>query len=176
MFEPIFNLPNSPAIFVVTILIAILAVLLIIGSLLNIFMFIGPSLSQWIERMRWKSDAESAATLKRVRKSLEILAHDVLKHRLLGLSSLAQQLKRGRKEGKQFSKEQLADMRDEMFRLCGVRSDPNDRLWKQWNETFQEIRRLAHHLMISPIVDPTLRQTSKIMFKLRARGCPALGA
>ena len=62
--------------------------------------FYGHTLSEWIERTRRKNDEFSAEKLLNVRKRLEIMAHDILKHRLLGLASLVQEIKLETDNGK----------------------------------------------------------------------------
>ena len=109
---------NSHAVFIASIIVALIVVCLIVWTAFNIFLFIGPTITKWVETKRTHQDAQSAASLKRVRKLLEILAHDVLKHRLLGLISLDQELKKSEQNQGHITKEQLDDIRDEMFRLC----------------------------------------------------------
>lgn len=169
MLDSIFSLPNSPATFILTIVITCILILIVIAFYLHINLFVGLTLSQWIEKTRLKPDASSANMLKRVRQHLEILAHDVLKHRFMGLQSLAQSIKKNADDnGKiKLTPEQLDDLRKEIFRLCGVRSAPSDRLWQKWKDTFSEIRHLTHNMLLSPFVDPTLKWTTYVMFRLR---------
>ena len=168
MFDLIFGLPNSRLIFIGTIITSVILVLLFIGTSLYLYTNCGPTLTQWIDKLRKRGDAASASKLKRVRTLLEILAHDVLKHRLLGLISLSEGVKSVKKEdGKyELTAEQLDRIREEMFRLCGVKSAPEDRLWRKWTTTFMEIRQLAHYFMVSPFGDPLLKNTARVMLKL----------
>ncbi len=170
MYELIFALPNSRLIFLLTIFAIVVQLLLILGVMLNIFVYLGPTLAQWIEKQRTKGDATNAANLRRVRKLLEILAHDVLKHRLLGMVSLSEEVKNVKKQDGSYelTNDQLDGVREEMFRLCGVKSAPEERLWKKWGKTFWEIRKIAHFYLVAPHIDPMLMDTTRAMIKLRS--------
>lgn len=169
MFDSLYWLPNSTATFILAIVITGILLLIVLAFYLNINHFVGPTLSQWIDKIRLKPDAASANMLKHVRHHLEILAHDVLKHRFLGLQSLALNIqKKADKDGRiTLTPEQLDDLREEVFRLCGVRSAPNDRLWQKWRDTFGEINHITRRKLLSPFVDPTLKWTTYVMFRLR---------
>lgn len=167
MFDSIYLLPNSTATFILTIVFTCIFTLIVIVFLIHINLFVGLTLSQWIDKIRNKTDAASATTLKHIRKHLEILAHDVLKHRFLGLRSLALSIQKAESTHEKLTSEQIDDIREEVFRLCGVRSAPSDRLWQKWWDTFKDIHHLAHHTVLSPIVDPMLKWTSYVMLRLR---------
>lgn len=169
MLNTILFFPGSKLLYFAAIASLCITGLLVIAVSLNIWRFVGLSLSQWIDKTRQKTDAVSAQKLIRVRKLLENLAHDVLKHRLLGLHSLVGEIAShdGNTGENALSAEKYDDFREEIFRLCGVKSIPSERLWTKWLDTFAEVRKIAGRYLILPSSDPLLKDTSKVMRRLR---------
>ena len=136
--------------------------------------FFGHTLSQWVARTRRKDDEISADKLLRVRKLLECLAHDVLKHRLLGLHSLFEEMRQfygnsGHKKIGSMSipPEKGAAFRDEFFRLCGLKARPEERLWIRFRDAFLEICHYTGRRIAAPVADPMFADTVKVLFELR---------
>ncbi|MCL2325346.1 MAG: hypothetical protein FWC40_02430 [Proteobacteria bacterium] len=168
MLEQILVYPSSTAFYVGAVVFFCILLVLLILSIVNARYFVGLTLSQWIDATRQKKDYLSATKLVAVRKLLDALAHDVLKHRLLGLGSLVEEVRKmTTPEGaKPVSSEALDDFREEIFRLCGVKSVPSERLWTKWSATFHEIRQVAGSRLLKPIADPMLHETSRVMMRL----------
>lgn len=142
----------------------------------NIGRFSGHTLSQWVAKTRKKDDEISADKLNHVRLLLERLAHDVLKHRLLGLHSLFQEMegeysptKKNRKtlKFKSVSSEKDTAFRDEFFRLCGIKSRPEERLWTRYRDAFLEIMHYVGDRLVPPPFDPMFANATKVLFELR---------
>lgn len=136
--------------------------------------FLGHTLSQWVAKTRKKQDEISADKLLHVRKLLERLAHDVLKHRLLGLHSLFEEMRQyyGGENGKKLdfraiSPEKDVAFRDEFFRLCGIKSRPEERLWTRFSEVFDEIYHYTGRRLALPMVDPMFSAAFKVLVELR---------
>lgn len=132
--------------------------------------FYGQTLSQWIERTRNKNDEYSAEKLIIIRKQFEILAHDILKHRLLGLTSLVEEIKEVTEGGSKIQKlslEQQTAFRTEIFRLAGLKFSPEERLWSRWRECLTEIYRQASFYTAAPPIDPMFRDNIRALLSLR---------
>ncbi len=133
--------------------------------------FYGRTLSEWIEKTRHKSDEFSAERLIHIRKRLEVFAHDVLKHRLLGLASLIQELRQETDDGKTIhalSKERAESTSAEIFRLCGIKLNAEERLWTRSKDCFLDI---YHHTSIdtaAPPLDPMFSKTFRELMHLRS--------
>ena len=150
--------------------------------------FFGQTLSQWIQKTRLKQDEISAEKLLNVRKRIEIFAHDVVKHRLLGLESLLEETQAALIDAKdcsqaseqtlianatalntelKLSPEQETAFREEFFRLCGIKAKPEERLWQRWFDFFQDIFKFTGRYTAIPIVDPMFHATNLMLAKLR---------
>ena len=94
----------------------------------------GKPLSSWVAQRRENPDTEETRRLLAARAVLGTLAHDVLKHRLLGLVSLVQSLDLLEEKARESEPGiLLADhtqpqkwegLRAELLRLCGARAAP----------------------------------------------------
>lgn len=138
--------------------------------------FFGRTLSQWVCRTRGRDDEISAEKLKQVRKRLEALAHDVLKHRLLGLHSLLEEMRPyydpvrqalPPEERRNPTPEQDMAFRDEFFRICGIKLSAEDRLWTKWFQAFQEIAQYTGKFVSTLPADPMFAVASLTMIELR---------
>ena len=153
----------------------------------------GQPLAGWVERRRCDPTEEETHQLSTIRKILGTLAHDVLKHRLLGLISLIQSLDAAELAEQQESsdvpkegddpawaiEEELAgdahrkserdwgELRQELLRLCGARAAPRDRLWARWSEAFVEARRIAGGRIVPPWGDRRFQRTDRTLKRLR---------
>jgi hypothetical protein len=148
----------------------------------------GRPLSGWIRKHRRDPTQEETRALLAVRKVLSTLAHDVLKHRLLGLVSLVQSLDAPAVStdgepawavgGAQALEEDptastsgggdlWAELRQELLRLCGARAAPRDRLWTRWGEAFVEVRRISGGKVAHPWIDARFRRADLTLKKLR---------
>ena len=153
---------------------------LILSLVILVFMhrhsgrFLGHTLSQWVAQTRKKQDEISADKLLHVRKLLECLAHDVLKHRLLGLHSLFEEMQQyyggsGKKklDFRAISPEKDVAFRDEFFRLCGIKARPEERLWTRFSDAFKEIYHYTGKRLALPMVDPMFSAAFKVLVELR---------
>lgn len=126
-------------------------------------LLVGLPLSRWILKSRQKTGAEEARQLSDARNILATLAHDVLKHRLLGLVSLA----RSMDERLEADPDSWDKMRQELLRLCGARAAPHDRLWARWSEAFAQIRAIAGGRVVPPWADNVLCATDRKLARLK---------
>jgi hypothetical protein len=126
-------------------------------------------LANWIARKRRSQRPEDARRLLAIGRILATLAHDVLKHRLLGLVSLAQSLEELSEPstGTLTSPSSWDTMRAELLRLCGARASPQERLWTRWNDAFSEVRRLSGAQVAPPWGDTDFRHTHRVLMRLR---------
>lgn len=138
--------------------------------------FFGFTLSQWVERTRRNTDEISAEKLRNVRKLLEVFAHDVLKHRLLGLHSLFEDMQtyyNAKPTGDsshvapKLTLAQDATFRDEFFRICGLKAKPEERLWVRWRNLFQEISHYTGKKLVVAPVDPMFSNASRVILELQ---------
>lgn len=143
----------------------------------------GKPLSGWIGTHRLDPTPDETRALLAIRKILGTLAHDVLKHRLLGLVSLVQSLdaptvsgvdpawvtgeKALRDDPEDAHGDAWVELRQELLRLCGARAAPRDRLWTRWGEAFGEVRRIAGGRVAPPWIDARFRRTDQTLKKLR---------
>ena len=76
---------------------AILGIILfgagMIAFYVNSGRFYGRTLANWVLKTRSKNDESSAEKLIYIKKHLEVLAHDILKHRLFGLDTLTKEMR-----------------------------------------------------------------------------------
>ena len=128
----------------------------------------GRTLSQWIDRTRKKNDEISAEKLFNIRKKFEVLAHDVLKHRLLGLASLIEEIREELKKTPHLPPEKIDAYRIEFFRLVGLKNGLEERLWTRWQRGIAEIYNYANKNILAPPLDPMFQDTVRLFFALRA--------
>lgn len=132
--------------------------------------FYGRTLSEWIDKTRHKTDEFSAERLIHIRKRLEVFAHDVLKHRLLGLASLIQELRQETSDGKtihELSQERIESTSAEIFRLCGIKLNAEERLWTRSKDCFIDIYRHTSINTAAPPLDPMFSKTLRELMHLR---------
>ena len=131
--------------------------------------FYGRTLSSWVNKTRNKEDELSAEKLMNVRKRLEILAHDLLKHRLLGLDTLTREMRLyfNEKNPKNITPEQLDDMRNEFFRLCGIQNPNDDRLWHRLINSFKDMMQFCGRTTALPHFDPMFAPIISVVIDLR---------
>ena len=143
--------------------------LLFVFLLRNSGRFYGKTLSQWIDKTRHKEDEYSAERLKNVQKLLEILAHDILKHRILGMASLIDALRTelATTPLNAIPIERQEMIRNEFFRICGLKANPEERLWTRWKEIFEGIYRNTSVNTTIPPLDPMFHDTIHEIFTLR---------
>ncbi|MBQ9816798.1 MAG: hypothetical protein IJM59_04955 [Proteobacteria bacterium] len=160
--------------FSITYISALAGVILLGGFLVLMYShmgrFYGHTLSEWIERTRRKNDEFSAEKLLNVRKRLEIMAHDILKHRLLGLASLVQEIKLETDNGKKISsltQERLDSISAEVFRLCGIKAGAEERLWVRWRDCFMDVFQHTGINTAVPLIDPMFSVTLRELMALR---------
>lgn len=133
--------------------------------------FYGRTLSEWIDKTRHKADEYSAERLIHIRKRLEVFAHDVLKHRLLGLASLIQELRQETQDGKTIhalSQERTESISAEIFRLCGIKLNAEERLWTRSKDCFIDIYRHTSIDTAVPPLDPMFSKTFRELMHLRS--------
>lgn len=144
----------------------------LVATYLHTGRFFGHTLSQWIQKTRLKEDETSATKLLNVRKRIEHFAHDVVKHRLLGLESLLEEthtaLQNSNAEHPPLSQEQQVAFREEFFRLCGIKAKPEERLWQRWIDFFIDIYQFTGKYTAAPFIDPMFKTTHVLLLKLRA--------
>ena len=128
----------------------------------------GRTLSQWIDRTRKKNDEISAEKLFNIRKKFEALAHDVLKHRLLGLASLIEEIRDELKKTPQLPPEKIDLYRIEFFRLVGLKNGLEERLWTRWQRGIIEIYSYANKNILAPPLDPMFQDTARLLIAMRA--------
>ena len=136
----------------------------------NIGRFYGRTLSGWVNKNRSKDDEITAEKLMNIRKRLENLAHDLLKHRLLGLNSLTHEMRLYFNEDnpKKLTADQLNDMRDEFFRLCGLQKSSDERLWYRLIQSLKDIVKAAGRSTTLPHFDPMFEPIIKVIVNLRS--------
>ena len=128
---------------------------------------LGRTLSQWIARTRRKTDEYSAERVRCVQKQLEILAHDVLKHRILGIASLVQELGESGNLA-ELPPDRLELYRTEFFRLCGIKANEEDRLWARWEKAFADIHKYTgNSVTVPPWLDPMFSDTVRGISQMR---------
>ena len=157
---------------------AILGIILfgagMIAFYVNSGRFYGRTLANWVLKTRSKNDESSAEKLIYIKKHLEVLAHDILKHRLFGLDTLTKEMRPyfdksnpNNVIGKEFPPELIA-LRDEFFRLCGIKTTPEERLWERIRQaTFIDIHRFIGRSILLPSFDPLFEDLFKLMIELR---------
>lgn len=159
---------SSALIYYLSLVVVVVLLPVLIVILYKSLDVIGLTLSQWILKAQRKDDEATAKKLQDIRKLLDTLAHDVLKHRLLGMISLVGLLDEGDGTPKSLSAQDYDDYLEEIFRLCGAKAAPHERLWTRWRNTFKEIKAIAGRTLLVPIADPLLHATDRLMLRLRA--------
>ena len=156
----------------------LLALVAAIAFARRIWRLKGTPLTSWIRQKRRNPTSDEAHQLLAVQAILDTLAHDVLKHRLLGLVSLVQSLdvleqeiaSDGQSSAEHLTKthpEQWEGLRSELLRLCGARAAPHERLWARWSDAFDEVRRVSGGKVLPPAFDLSLRKTDRTLQRLR---------
>ncbi len=157
---------------------AILGIILfgagLIAFYINFNRFYGRTLANWVLRTRTKNDESSAEKLIYIKKHLEVLAHDILKHRLFGLDTLTKEMRPyfdksnpNNVIGKPYPPELLA-LRDEFFRLCGIKTTPEERLWERVQQAiFVDIHKFIGRSIVLPPLDPLFKDIFKLTVELR---------
>ncbi len=157
---------------------AILGIILFSAGLIAFYVnfnrFYGRTLANWVLRTRSKNDESSAEKLIYVKKHLEVLAHDILKHRLFGLDTLTKAMRPyfdksnpNNVIGKEYPPE-LQALRDEFFRLCGIKTTPEERLWERVRQSiFVDIHTFIGRSLVMPPFDPLFKDIFKLTVELR---------
>ncbi|MBQ9244570.1 MAG: hypothetical protein IJ165_15330 [Proteobacteria bacterium] len=144
---------------------------LLVVILLHSGRFYGQTLSAWIDRSRRRKDEYTAEVMRKIRKHLEALAHDVLKHRILGLASLISEIKSETDNGRniqELPEPRLEAYRGEFFRLCGLKAHSEERLWNRWIDCFRDIYKYVSRNIIVPFADPMFSAPSRELMLLRS--------
>ncbi|MFA5625356.1 MAG: hypothetical protein WC966_09945 [Bradymonadales bacterium] len=162
-----FYFTTSGIIYYLSLAVAVILLPILLLLLYRSFDVLGLSLAQWVKRAQRREDEATANKMQDIRKLLETLAHDVLKHRLLGMISLVRLLDGGDGKPRALSTKEYDDFLEEIFRLCGAKAAPQERLWTRWRNTFSEIKAIAGRNLLLPIADPMLTATDRMMLKLR---------
>ncbi|MBR4985077.1 MAG: hypothetical protein IKY83_04985 [Proteobacteria bacterium] len=156
--------------YIIAVVMTVACFALLVTLLLHSGRFYGKTLSLWIDRTRRRKDEYSAEKLQKIRKHLEVLAHDVLKHRLLGLASLIREMKQETDQGKKIQdlpEAKLEAYRAEFFRLCGIKAHSEERLWNRWIDCFRTVYMYLSRSIVMPFADPMFSAASRELMALR---------
>lgn len=157
--------------YITAIVLTLISGALFVLLLLHSGRFYGVTLSAWVDRSRRRKDEYTAEKLQKIRKHLEVLAHDVLKHRLLGLASLISEMKAETDNGRKIQElpeSRLDTYRSEFFRLCGLKAHSEERLWNRWIDSFRDIFKYVSRNIIVPLADPMFSAASRELMALRS--------